>query len=107
MLFASAVPSLALPCLALPGIVTAAAPPQLIPRGKLGISLLAQALLSKHRHGVPTHRLLQQWRDLGLPLDQGTLTGNRQQLLPLLTPLTQAGVEHLRASNAWHADETR
>ena len=94
-------------CRALPGVVTAAAPPQLIPRGKLGISLLAEALLSKYRHGVPTYRLLQQWRDLGLPVAQGTLTGNLQQLLPLFQPLTQAGLEHLRASNAWHADETR
>ena len=89
------------------GIVTAAAPPQLIPRGKLGVSLLAEALLSKYRHGVPTHRLLQQWRDLGLPVAQGTLTGNLQQLLPLFASLTQAGLEHLRASNAWHAYETR
>lgn len=94
-------------CRALPGIVTATAPPQLIPRGKLGVSLLAEALLSKYRHGVPTHRLLQQWRDLGLPVAQGTLTGNLQQLLPLFASLTQAGLEHLRASNAWHADETR
>lgn len=94
-------------CRAIPGIVTATAPPQLIPRGKLGISLLAEALLSKYRHGVPTHRLLKQWRDLGLPVAQGTLTGNLQQLLPLFAPLTQAGLAHLRASKAWHADETR
>lgn len=46
-------------CGGLPGIVTAPAPPQLIPRGKLGVSLLTEALLSKYRHGVPTHRLLQ------------------------------------------------
>ena len=94
-------------CRALPGIVTAPAPPQLIPRGKLGISLLTEALLSKYRHGVPTHRLLQQWRDIGLPVASGTLTGNLQQLLPLFAPLTQAGLDQLRASNAWHADETR
>ncbi|MCD8504655.1 MAG: IS66 family transposase [Burkholderiaceae bacterium] len=94
-------------CRALPGIVTAPAPPQLIPRGKLGVSLLTEALLSKYRHGVPIYRLLQQWRDLGLPVAQGTLTGNLQQLLPLFAPLTQAGLKHLRASNAWHADETR
>lgn len=42
-----------------------------------------------------------------MPVAQGTLTGNLQQLLPLFAPLTQAGLEHLRASNAWHADETR
>ncbi|HEY7804755.1 MAG TPA: IS66 family transposase [Orrella sp.] len=94
-------------CRVLPGIVTAPAPAQLIPSGKLGISLFVQALLSKYRHGVPTHRLLQQWRDIGLPVASGTLTGNLQQLLPLFAPLTRAGLEHLRASNAWHADETR
>jgi len=94
-------------CRALPGIVTATAPPQLIPRGKLGISLLTEALLSKYRHGLPTYRLLQQWRDLGLSVAQGTLTGSMQQLLPLFAPLVEAGLKHLRASNAWHADETR
>jgi transposase len=46
-------------CRALPNIVTAKAPPQLIPRGKLGVSLIVEALLSKYRHGVPTYRLLQ------------------------------------------------
>ena len=94
-------------CKALPGIVTAPLPPQLIPRGKLGISVLAEALISKYRHGIPTHRLLQQWRDLGLSIAQGTLTGNLQQLLPLFAPLVEAGLKRLRASNAWHADETR
>ena len=94
-------------CRALPGIVTAAAPPQLIPRGKLGVSLLVEALLSKYRHGVPTYRLLQQWQDLGLSVAQGTLTGNLQQLLPLFTPIVDAGLKRLRASSAWHADETR
>ena len=94
-------------CKASPGIVTAPLPLQLIPRGKLGISVLAEALISKYRHGIPTHRLLQQWRDLGLSVAQGTLTGNLQQLLPLFAPLVEASLVRLRASKAWHADETR
>ena len=94
-------------CKALPGIMTAPLPPQLIPRGKLGISLLVEALLSKYRHGIPTHRLLQQWQDLGLSVAQGTLTGNLQQLLPLFAPWMDAALTRLRASKAWHADETR
>lgn len=94
-------------CKASPGVVTAPLPPQLIPRGKLGISVLAEALISKYRHGIPTHRLLQQWRDLGLSVAQGTLTGNLHQLLPLFAPIVEAGLKRLRDSKAWHADETR
>jgi len=94
-------------CRVLPGIVTAPAPPQLFDRGKLGLSVMTEALLSKYRHGIPTHRLIEQWQDIGLPVAQGTLTGNLQQLLPLFTPLIQAGLKRLRASDAWHADETR
>lgn len=94
-------------CGCLPGIVTAPAPAQLIARGKLGVSIWAQALLSKFVYGQPSARLLQDWSDLGLHISQGTLTDGLRRLLPLFAPLAQAGLEQLRRDSHWHADETR
>jgi len=91
-------------CGCVPGIVTAAAPARLIPRGKLGVSVWVSALLSKFLYGQPTHRLLQDWTDQGLHIAQGTLTDGLARLAPLFAPLTQAA---LRAHTHWHADETR
>ena len=94
-------------CQVLPGIVMAQPPPQLTPRGKLGNSLLVEALLTKYRYGQPTHRLLDQWRDQGLLVAQGTLTERLQHLLPLFEPWRAASLAHLRQAHHWHADETR
>jgi len=94
-------------CGCLPGIVSAPPAPQLIPRGKLGVSVWVQALLGKYLYGQPTHRLLQDWREQGLHVAQGTLTDGLKRLAPLFTPLAQAGLEHLRSHRHWHADETR
>jgi len=94
-------------CGCLPGIVTAPAPAQLIARGKLGASIWVEALLSKFAYGQPSARLLQDWRDQGLHISQGTLTDGLRCLLPMLEPLVQAGLEQLRRQTHWHADETR
>ena len=94
-------------CGCLPGIVCARPPAQLIPRGKLGVSVWVNALLSKFLYGQPTHRLLQDWSDQGLHIAQGTLTDGLHRLAPLFEPLVQAGLDRLRAQAHWHADETR
>jgi transposase len=94
-------------CARLPGIVTAPPPAQLIPRGKLGVSIWVEALLSKFAYGQPSARLLQDWRDQGLHISQGTLTDGLRCLLPMFEPLVQAGLEQLRRQTHWHADETR
>ena len=94
-------------CGCLPGIVSAPPAPQLIPRGKLGVSVWVQALLGKYLYSQPTHRLLQDWREQGLHVAQGTLTDGLKRLAPLFRPLAQAGLEHLRTHRHWHADETR
>ncbi len=94
-------------CGVLPGIVMAPPPPQLTPRGKLDNSLLVEALLTKYRYGQPTHRLLDQLRDQGLFVAQGTLTESLQRLQPLFEPLREASLAHLRQAHHWHADETR
>jgi transposase len=94
-------------CGCLPGVVTAPAPAQLIARGKLGVSIWVEALLSKFVYGQPSARLLQDWRDLGLHIAQGTLTDGLRCLLPLFAPLAEAGLAQLRRDSHWHADETR
>lgn len=94
-------------CARLPGIVTAPPPAQLIPRGKLGVSIWAEVLLSKFAYGQPSARLLQDWRDKGLEISQGTLTDGLHCLLPMFAPLVEAGLAQLRSANHWHADETR
>jgi transposase len=94
-------------CARLPGIVTAPPQAQLIPRGKLGVSIWVEALLSKFVYGQPSARLLQDWRDQGLHISQGTLTDGLRCLLPMFEPLIEAGLEQLRRQTHWHADETR
>jgi transposase len=94
-------------CGCLPGIVTAPPPAQLISRGKLGVSIWVEALLSKFVYGQPSRRLLQDWSEQGLHIAQGTLTDGLRCLLPLFAPLTQAVLRQLRRGSHWHADETR
>jgi len=94
-------------CGCLPGIVVAPRPPQLLARGKLGVSIWVEVLLSKFLHGQPTHRLLQDWQQQGLHIAQGTLSGGLHALLPLFDPLEQAWLQQLRSASHWHADETR
>ena len=67
-------------------MVSAKVAPQLIPRGKLGVSIWVEALLSKYLYGQPTHRLLQDWADQGLEVAQGTLTDGLRCLAPMFAP---------------------
>jgi transposase len=94
-------------CEDIPGIVTAPAPPRLIERGKLGVSVWVQILLDKFLYGRPSYRLLQDLADQGLALSLGTVTGGLQAIAPLFAPLEQALAEQLRRQAHWHADETR
>ena len=94
-------------CGRLPGIVTAPPPPRLIARGKLGLSVWEQVLLDKFLYGRPSHRLLRELADYGVPIAPGTLAGGLQALVPLFAPLDQAWVAQLRGQAHWHADETR
>lgn len=94
-------------CTDTPGMVMPAPAAQLIARGKLGISIWVEALLSKYLYGQPTHRLLQDWADHGLHVAQSTLTEGLHRLEPMLAPLAAASLQELRNATHWHADETR
>jgi transposase len=94
-------------CEDVPGIITAPPPPRLILKGKYGITIWVQLLLSKFLYGQPTHRLLQDLAHSGLTLSEGTLTGGLQTIAPLFEPVEAAFASKLRSEAHWHADETR
>lgn len=93
-------------CGCLPAVCAAPPPPQLIPRGKFGISVWVEVLLAKFLYAQPTHRLCRDWRDRGLPIAQGTLTEGLRRIQPLFTPLHAGLRQRLREATHWHADET-
>jgi transposase len=88
-------------------IVTAPAPPKLIAKSRLGISVWVEILLDKFVSQRPTERLLEQWRLLGLDLAAGTVTGGLQRLEPLFTPLYEAVIARQQQAGYWQGDETR
>jgi transposase len=90
-----------------PGVITAPAPPRLIPKSPFGVSIWVNVLLDKYLFYRPTQRLLADWRSHGLDLSQGALTGGLQRLLPLFEPLYDALIERSQQHTLWHADETR
>jgi transposase len=90
-----------------PACIAAPVAGQLIPKCQLGVSIWVQVLLDKYAFHRPTYRLLQQWRQAGLDLAQGTITAGLQRLLPLLEPIDTALRAQLRQQQHWHGDETR
>ena len=94
-------------CKCHPGIITAPRPPQLIPRGKFGVSAWVEVLLDKFAYGRPSHRLLQDLAGHGLNMSAGTLAGGLQTIAPVFTPITDAFIAKVRSEHHWHADETR
>lgn len=86
---------------------TAPAPPKLIPKSRLGLSLWLELLLEKFAQYRPIHRLLEHWRSLGLDLAPGTVTGGLRRLVPLLQPIYEALLKRNAQSVIAQADETR
>ena len=87
-------------------LLTAPAPPRLIPKGILGISIWVTVLIDKYLLYRPTHRLLADLRAHGLDLAQGTVTDGLRRLAPLFAPLREALIARSRRAAHWHADET-
>ena len=93
-------------CQGAPRLLTAPAPPRLIAKGILGISLWVTVLIDKYLLYRPTHRLLEDLRGHGLDLAPGTVTDGLRHLAPLFAPLREALLERSRTAAHWHADET-
>jgi transposase len=94
-------------CPGQPAVVTAPPPDKLIPQSNIGISLWVLILQHKFEFFQPLHRVIAELRSHDLQLAAGTLTGGLQKLAPLFQPLYQLLVEHNRAAEHWHCDETR
>jgi transposase len=94
-------------CANQPVVITAPPPDKLIPKSNLGISIWTMILQHKFEFYQPLHRVLAELRSHDLHLAAGTITGGLQKLVPLFEPLYQLLVEHNRAEEHWHCDETR
>ncbi len=94
-------------CEATPIIITAPAPPKLIPRSPYGVSFWVEVILGKYRYGQSTHRYLQDLRDQGLPVSPGTVGGGLQALVPLVEPVREALYDQQMSERLFHNDETR
>ena len=94
-------------CPQVAGIVTAAAPPRLIPKSPLGVSVWTMVLLDKYLYGRPTHRLCEELKHQGLPVAQGTLTDGLHSIAVLFEPMMQALHARQMREKLFHGDETR
>src|SRR5271154_2144845 len=90
-----------------PATILAAPAPQLIPKGRYGVSVWVEVLLDKYFSFRPTERLLASWRLLGLDLAPGTVTDGLQRLEVLLRPIYEALQKRNRQGDLHQADETR
>jgi transposase len=86
---------------------TAAQPPKLIPKGRLGVSVWAEIVLDKFASHRPTERLLEQGRLLGFDLSAGTVADGLRRLQPLFQPILEALIGRNQQSVYTQADETR
>jgi len=91
-----------------PQVLTAPAPPKLIPKGLLEVSAIAHLVVNKFLHGQPINRPLHELAlCCGVRFAPGTLVGVQDTVGTLLRPLYDATLLHLREAAHWHADETR
>jgi transposase len=91
----------------LPARVVAPPPPRLIERGLLSVESIVEGLLRKFLYYTPIHRLVAEWRELGVEISSGTWCGIFARLGPLFQPLVDALLEACRADGRWLMDETR
>ena len=77
-------------CKGVPNTVTAPMPPKVIPKSPYGISIWEAVLLSKFHYCQPTNRLLNQYKELGLPISAGSITGGLKRLKDLFQPVYDA-----------------
>ncbi len=90
-----------------PAVVTAPPPDKVIAKSNIGISLWVLMLQRKFEFFQPLYRIVAELRGHGLHLPTGTVIGGLKKLEPLFQPLYDQLVEHNRAEEHWHCDETR
>ena len=86
--------------------VTAPPVPRIIPKSPYGISIWVEILLNKFIYCQPTHRQLQTFKELGLPISAGTITGGLKKLVAVFEPVYNALYEHQMTEDRFHSDES-
>lgn len=94
-------------CTGSPRTLTAPAPPKLIPKGRLGISIWVEILLDKFHSYRPTERLLDYWQTLNLDVAPATVAEGLCRLEPMFTPLYELLLTRNAQGSYAQADETR
>jgi len=87
-------------------IVSAPTPPQLVKRGKLGTTLIVEALCDKYLEHQPIERQCLGWDRAGVQLAPHTLGRSVAVAIDLLTPLAQLIHEQTRAPGLMGTDAT-
>jgi transposase len=94
-------------CEAEQGVVTAPAPPQIVPKGKLANEFIIEGLAQKYQQHNPVYRQCATLaEDQGIELSRHTLTEGILAAGELLRPVVQAQAGELTAGNYIQADET-
>lgn len=93
-------------CTGVPNTVTAPMPPKVIPKSPYGISIWEAVLSSKFHYCQPTNRLLNQYKELGLPISAGSITGGLKRLKELFQPVYDALYHQQMTEKQFHNDES-
>ncbi len=93
-------------CEGVSDFITAPIAPKVMLRSQYGISVWEGVLLNKFLYSQPTSRLLNYYKELGLPISQGTITGGLQKLMPLFKPVYDALYNHQMTEEMFHNDES-
>ncbi len=95
-------------CKGVPNTVTVPMPAKLIKKSPYGVSIWESILLNKFQHCQPTNRLLNDFKELGLPISPGSITGGLRILKELFEPVYNALYHHqITEETLFHNDETR
>lgn len=93
-------------CKSVPNTIAAPMPPRVLPKSPYGISIWEAVLLSKFHYCQPTNRLLNQYKELGLPISPGTIAGGLKKLKELFQPVYDALYNHQMTEDRFHNDES-
>jgi transposase len=101
------VPSEGCCCPESPAIIIAPPPVRLLQNSPFGVSFWVEIMLRKFHYAQSTHRLLQDFRDQGLPVSPGTVAGGLQKIAPYFTPIMEALYCKQMSEELFFNDETR
>ncbi len=93
-------------CKGVANAITAPLPPKVIAKSPYGISIWEAVLLTKFHYCQPTNRLLNQYKELGLPISPGTIAGGLKNLKELFQPIYDELYNHQMTEDRFHNDES-